>query len=130
MTLKKTKQKRKTFKNKTKKITFCIKRNFIKNIIHEWKKQTNGCIQKDKNKFYLNDYYLSITKECDYNNHIHLALKSFSKNKNTYNNILYVIKKMDKHNIIIHSNEIKISIFSHPKKVVENMIQNYTEFNS
>jgi hypothetical protein len=116
-------------KNKTYKVTFTKKQKFIKAILKEWSKKGN--YERDKMTIYQNDYYLSFTKNVkyNYNNHIHLVLKNFSTDHNMHNNILYVIKKMDKKTgDIVHSKEIKISIFSDPKKVVYNMIRRYKEF--
>lgn len=115
----------KTIKNK--KIN--TKKQFVKDIIKEWKKQTKGDVTKDLKDNYLNDYYFSFTKDNDYNNHIHLVLHNFIKNKSSYNNFLYIMKKCDKQNKkIIHSNEFKISFFLEPKIVVQNMIHNYNKF--
>jgi hypothetical protein len=115
-------------KNKTYKITFIKKQQFIKSILKEWSK--NGHYERDKTTIYQDDYYLSLNKKDDFYNHIHLILKHFPTNHNSHNNIIYVMKKMDtkNKNVIVHSKEIKISIFSDPKKVVRNMIQQYNKF--
>jgi hypothetical protein len=125
---------RKNIKNKTRKntknikVTFIKKREFIKEILKQWKKQTGGCYEKDKKNIYEGDYYLSLNKTCDFYNHIHLVLKHFSNDKNLKNNLLYVFKKMDKNNKVMHSPEIKINVLSDPKIVVRNMIINYKDF--
>jgi len=130
-TIKNTKNKytkNKTIKNK--RVTSLKKRDFIKEILKEWKKQTDGHCERDKISQYEDDYYLSFSKTGDFYNHIHLVLKNFIKDKNIHNNFLYVFKKMDKkENKVIHSPEIKISVFSNPKIVVRNMIKRYKEFN-
>lgn len=116
-------------KNKTLKITKDIKEKFIKQILKEWKKQTNGRIKMDKTSEFKYDYYLLFTNYDDYNNHIHLLLKKFHYDNNTNNNILYIMKKYDKlTSNIIHSNAFKINIFSNPSKIVYNMIQKYNKF--
>jgi hypothetical protein len=97
------------------------KSEFKEAILKEWKIQTRGCYEKDKTTIYKGDYYLSFNTKCDYNNHIHLILKNTS-------NIIYVLKKMDKNNNIIHSSEFKISLLSDPKKIVRSMISNYKDF--
>jgi hypothetical protein len=114
-------------KNKTYKVTFTKKQNFIRGILKEWSKE--GYYERDKISIYHDDYYLSFNKKDDFYNHIHLILKNFSTDHNNHNNIIYVMKKMDaKTGEIVHSKEIKLSIFSHPKKVVYNMIRRYKEF--
>jgi hypothetical protein len=115
-------------KNKTYKITFVKKEKFIQSILKEWSKK--GHYKKDKITIYQDDYYLSLNKKDDFYNHIHLILKNFPTNHNSHNNIIYVMKKMDtkNKNAVVHSKEIKISVFSDPKKVVRNMIKKYKEF--
>jgi len=117
----------KTRKNK---ITFLQKKKFIEEILKEWKKQTRGHYEKDKLTIYKDDYYLSFSLHNNFYNHVHLILKDFNHTHNNHNNIIYVIKKMDttKKNKIVHSKEIKINVFSEPKKVVRHMIQRYNEF--
>ena len=117
--------------NKTRKnnITFSKKKLFIEEILKEWKKQINGHYKRDKISIYKDDYYLSFDKKDNFYNHIHLILKDFTNNHNNHNNIIYVMKKMDKKiNAIVHSKVIKISIFSDPEKIVRNMIRRYNEF--
>jgi hypothetical protein len=131
-----TKSRRNIYKksaNKTKKnnkIIFTKKKQFIQDILKEWKKQTYGHYERDKMTIYEDDYYLSFKKKDDYYNHIHLILKNFKNNHNSNNNIIYVMKKMDTKNKngSVHSKVIKISIFSNPEKVVSNMIKKYEEF--
>ena len=126
------KNNKKTIKNKTrrkKSITFSKKREFIKEILKEWKKQTNGYFQRDKITQYTDDFYLSFNKNGYFYNHIHLILKNFKNDKNIHNNFLYVLKKMDtKDNKIVHSPRFKINVLSDPKKVVYNMIKNFKDF--
>lgn len=112
--------------NRTKKHTTYHKKTlFVKSIIREWLKQTQGTIQKD-NSEYKDDYYLAFNKRDSYNNHLHLILKGY---KNGFNNIIYVMKKEDTDTKkVVHSHEIKISIFSQPSIVVSNMIQRYLKF--
>jgi len=126
----KTIKNKKNIKNKTRKnsITFSKKREFIKEILKEWKKQTNGNFQRDKITQYKDDFYLSFNRNGDFFNHIHLILKNFRNDKNIHNNFLYVLKKMDKDNKIVHSSRFKINVLSNPKKVVHNMIDHYKEF--
>ena len=114
-------------KNKTLKVTFSKKKQFIQAILKEWSKK--GHYEKDKLSIYKDDYYLSFHNNNDFYNHVHLILKHFSKNHNN-NNIKYIMKKMDNQGNITHSKEIKISIFSDPKEVVRDIIQNYKEFNA
>lgn len=115
-------------KNKTKKhhITKKIKQKFIDDIITNWKK-TCGGVTRDSTTRYKYDYYLSIGKTADYNNHIHLALKHFNYDCNNYEDLVYIMKKCSK-NKIIHSKTKKISIFSDPKIIVKHMFNNYTKF--
>lgn len=121
-------------KNKTRKnkITFKEKTKFIRKLLKEWKKQTKGAIEKDKTTIYEYDYYLSLNKTSDYNNHIHLALKDFHYDHNIHNNLIYIMKKCDKNcdkkSKIVHSNPVRISIFSEPAKIVQNMIIRYNKF--
>lgn len=124
--------KKRIIKNKTLKITLNKKNKFIKDLLKEWKKQTNGTITLDKSEEdYNGDYYLSIEKIDNYNNHIHLILHNFNKNHNSYNNIIYVMKKINmKTSEILHSNAIKLNINSDPKKIVKNMIKNFNKFNN
>jgi hypothetical protein len=128
--MEKTKKNIKYKKNTTrKKITFDKKKKFIEEILKEWKKQTRGYYNVDKISIYLNDYYLYFEKKSSFYNHIHLVLKHFKNNHNLSNNILYVLKKYDtKKNKVIHSKEIKISIYSNPVLVVRNMIKRYVNF--
>jgi hypothetical protein len=116
-------------KNKTLKITNDNKKNIIKQILKEWKKQTNGIFIMDTNTKYKYDYYLLFSNYDDYDNHIHLLLNNFHYNNNTNNNIFYMMKKYNKITArIVHSNKFKINIFSDPAKIVYNMIQNYNKF--
>ena len=113
-------KKNKSKKNKTRRNN---KRESIKIILKEWKTLTGCYYERDKTTIYKGDYYLSLNKKCDYNNHIHLIL-------NDLNDIKYVMKKIDKKdNKIVHSKQIKINIFADPKKVVDSMIKNFKEFN-
>ena len=124
--------------NKTKrrniiKQTYNTKKKFIRQLLNEWKIQTNnGDITKDlQPPNYLNDYYLSFTEKNDFDNHIHLILYDFDTKHDSHNNIIYVLKKLNsKSNKIIHSSPVKISLFSSPKIVVKNMIKRYTKFTS
>ena len=70
---------------------------------------------------YKGDYYLSLNKNVDFYNHIHLILKNF-------NDIKYVMKKMGKDNKVVHSQQVKIDVLSEPKKIVRTMILRYKEF--
>jgi len=107
------------------------KKIFVKRILNEWNIQTNnGYIKKDETPpRFVGDYYLSITKKDNYNNHIHLHLKrNCHKNDNQYC-IFYVIKKYNPStNKIHHSDDILIDIQSNPKAVVFDMIKKYEEF--
>ena len=116
-------------KNTTKKnITKNIKEKFIKNIIKYWKKYTKGYVKRDKIS-YKDDYYLSFDKKDDYHCHIHLILKNFHTNYNIFNNILYIMKKIDTNlDRYMHSKVVSISVFSHPETVVINMIKRYNKF--
>ena len=129
-TLKKHK-KQMTRKKKTKNrhsISYNTKHNFVKKLIQEWKKQTRGgCVEKDQTTIYINDYYLSLTKKCDYYNHIHLILHNFDKTHDNHNNIIYLLKKRLS-NRVIHSNVFRISIFSVPAIIVKHMIKHYYDF--
>ena len=109
-------------KNKTLKITKDNNKKIIKQILKEWKKQTNGRVVMDTKTEYKYDYYLLFSNYDDYDNHIHLLL-------NNTNNIFYMMKKYNKNTLrILHSNKFKINICSDPAKIVYNMIQNYNEF--
>ena len=110
-------------KNKTLKITKDNKKKFIKQLLKEWEKQTNGRVVMDTKTKYKYDYYLLFSNYDDYDNHIHLLLNNIN------NNIFYMMKKYNKNTSKIrHSNKFKINIFSDPAKIVYNMIQNYNEF--
>jgi hypothetical protein len=115
-------------KSKTKKhnITKKRKQKFIHDIIANWKK-IGGGVTRDTTTIYKYDYYLTIGKSPDYNNHIHLVLKHFQYDHNKYDNLVYVMKKCRK-NKIIHSKSKKISIFSDPKIIVKHMFHNYKNF--
>jgi hypothetical protein len=117
-------------KKKTCKKTFLHKKQkFVKELLNEWKKQTHGCIEKDKRDNYVNDYYLSFNKICDVNNHIHLVLKDFKNTCNYHNNIIYLFKKYDQNTSrIIHSHTTHISMFNEPKIVVDNMVHLFLQF--
>lgn len=108
-------------KNKTKRKQKIKKCEFIKAILKEWKKQTGVYYEKDQMTIYEGDYYLSLNKNVDFYNHIHLILKNF-------NDIKYVMKKMGKDNKVVHSQQVKIDVLSEPKKIVRHMIKNYKEF--
>lgn len=115
-------------KNKTLKVPFTKKQQFIKAILKEWSKK--GYYERDNMTIYQDDYYLSFKKKEAFYNHIHLILKNFSTKHNNRNNIIYVMKKIDpKTGDIVHSKEIKLNIFSDPKKVVNIIIRRYKEFN-
>lgn len=124
-------KKNRTKKNTTKKNATSIfhqKKNFVNGILQEWKKQTHdGCIEKDAKNKYVNDYYLSFGKDCDFYNHIHLMLYDYETNHNTKNNIKYLLKK-NVYSKTVHSKLFKINIFSNPKIVVKHMIQHYSDF--
>jgi len=123
-------RKKRIIKNKTLKITLSKKKAFLNDLFREWKKQTNGDIRLDKETTYKDDYYLSIGKNHDRKNHIHLLLHNFKQNHNLYNNIIYIFKKYDikKSKIIYSKNEFKLNIYSDPKKLIKNMIENFTKF--
>lgn len=116
-------------KNKTLKIIKDDKKKFIKQLLKEWKKQTNGRVVMDTKTEFKYDYYLLFSNYNDYNNHIHLLINNFHYNNNNINNIFYMMKKYNKNTSrIVHSNKFKINIFSNPAKIVYNMIQKYNEF--
>jgi len=109
-------------------VTVKSKTKFINSIIHYWKK-TGGSVHRDTEGLYEYDYYLSLNPTPDYFNHIHLGLHNFHYTCDTHNNIVYIMKKLCKDNKTIkHSKVIHISIFSDPKKIVENMRINYRKF--
>jgi hypothetical protein len=123
-----------TYKNKTSKTNtyknkiIDKKAKFIQNILNEWKKQTNGFIEKDKDGRYKNDYYLDLNNAPNYNNHIHLILHNFAMNHNT-RDILCMMKKFNiPDEKVIHSKPYKVNINSDPKTVVRNMILKYDQF--
>jgi len=90
----------------------------------------------DSTTHYKYDYYLFLNNFNEYNNHIHLILKNKHKNHifhgihSTNNSIIYVMKKYDDldKSKIIHSKAIRISIFSDPVKIVNDMIEEYNKF--
>jgi len=126
-TKKNTIKKNRTYKKN--KITIKRKTKFIHEILKQWKKQTKGAIEKDKTTIYEYDYYLSFDKIPNRNNHIHLALKDFHYNDNIHNNLIYIMKKYDiNKSKIVHSQPIRINIFSEPAKIVNNMIIRYNKF--
>jgi len=134
-TNKKSNHNKKTTKSKNNKKKTCKKsllykkQKIVKELLNEWKKQTHGCVEKDKTTRYINDYYLSLKQICDYNNHIHLVLKDYKNTCNENKNIAYLFKKYDQNTSrIIHSHTIHISIFSDPKLVVHNMLKLFSQF--
>jgi hypothetical protein len=61
------------------KITLNKKNKFIKDLVKEWKKQTNGTITLDKSEeHYIGDYYLTITPFLISNAHFILVAHFFS----------------------------------------------------
>ena len=122
--------KSKTKTRKNLKLTIPRKKQFIQSILRQWKKQTViGHYYRDTTSRYKDDYYLCLHLN-DYYNHIHIVLNNFKTNYNLHNNILFVMKKGDcEDDNIVHSNEIKTSIFSDPEKVVHNLIRRFDEFN-
>jgi len=114
-------------KNKTFKNYYKRKIQFVNNIITNWKKIVHGNIHIDNKTIYKYDFYLSFTGKNDYYNHIHLALHKGEINYKNNNTIIYIMKTINK-NKIIHSKPYTISIFSNPKTVVLNMINNYIKF--
>jgi len=119
-------------KNKTCRPTHvCKKSQFIKEILYQWKKQTHGgCFEKDKTTQYINDYYLSLKKHCDYNNHVHLILHNYEVKHNNKNTIFYLMKKYNnKTGVISHSAVVEISILSNPAKIVQRMIKLFAKYN-
>ena len=121
----KRKQTTKTVKN----IKINKKERLIKNIIKEWKHQTNGKAGRDTEGHYINDYYLYFRRKNSFYYHIHLVLHNFVKTHSFYDNFLYILKKYDTYkNQIVHSKKFKIGISSDPKEVVKDMISEYKEF--
>jgi len=115
----------KTFKNNKERRN---KKNiFIKNILQIWKK-IGGYIKQDSTTIYKHDYYLSICNKNDRNNHIHLALRNFRKDKNTFNNLCYIFKKRENNDKIIHSKPYVINFFSEPFQIVKKMLFKYKTF--
>ena len=120
-----------TKKNKTRRQSlFCKKKHFIKELLYNWKKQTHGgCFEKDKTTQYINDYYLSLKKKCDYNNHIHLVLHNYEVKHNNTKSVFYLIKKINNTTgVISHSTVVEISIFSNPAKVVQDMLRQFAKY--
>ncbi len=112
-------------RNKTKKITYSAKKQFINKILKEWSSQTNGgFVKKDVTTQYEDDYYLSPYKHDSYETHVHLVIHHFPKNKNTKNNILYLFKKYNN----IHSKSVDIDIRDDPKIIVKKMIREFKDF--
>lgn len=121
--------------NKTLKIQKNKKTIFAQKLIKEWKEQTNGCVKIDDTTTYKYDYYLLFSNFDDYDNHIHIMLKSKDYNRNlfrfhsTNNYIVYLMKKYDVNNSkIIHSKPRRISIHSDPVKIVLEIIEEYDRF--
>jgi len=125
---------KKTKKNtkKTCRLTrVCKKNQFVKEILTNWRKQTHGgCFEKDKTTQYINDYYLSLGKVCDYNNHIHVILDNYEvKANHNKNTILYLMKKYNNTTgVISHSPVVEISIYSEPAKVVKRMLNQFAKY--
>ena len=117
-------------KTRKKKVTFVNKNQFIKSILQQWKKQTDGGNwYRDKKANYKDDYYLCLKLKDDYN-HIHLILNQFKTNHNLQKHVEFVMKKYnDQLGKPEHSNTIKSSIFSDPEIVVHNIIRRFNEFN-
>ena len=99
-----------------------IRKNFIRQLLDEWNNQTNGWIVHETREPFKNDYYLMLDDHNNFFHHIHLKL-------NNWINIFYTMKQFDNiKNEIVYSETSKISIFSCPKKDVENMIKKYDFF--
>lgn len=91
---------------------------FVKKIIEEWKnKSGNGYIKLDNDGNYEGDYYLSINNFENRDSHIHLI-----ENCNE-SDLCYVIKNKNQHSelYIIDINRI-------PNDIVDEMIENYNNF--
>jgi len=88
----------------------CNNRPIVRNIIKEWKAQTNGTLKKSAPGKYGCDYYLSNGNQDNRRTHVHLITKNYfdnttqkkqntfePKKKNKNNQVGYCIKKNGKH---------------------------------
>ena len=116
--------KNKTCKNKTR---YEKRKNFVKNLLCEWKKQTDGNVKMDTTTQYVHDYYLSLTKINDKENHVHLALRHYNEKENIYKKYIrfgYIFKKYNNQ----HSSFKLISINDDPKKIIKIMIYEFKKY--
>ena len=114
------------------------KNELIKNILAEWKKQTNGNIQKVKLGVYTDDYFLSFTKNNDVENHIHLITNKYYSDYKDFLRLFfyqqfemipsitigYIIKK--KNNYL---NPMKINQNKDAREICYHMRESYEELN-
>jgi hypothetical protein len=129
LTRKKSKtRKSKTRKNKNRNIK---ERQFVKNLLEEFKNK-NFYIKRTKiygEHHFKNDYYLSLNNIDNYDEHIHLILHNYKKNKNNNYSFGYMFKKYNKsHTHYIHSEYVKINIDDNCKKLALNIIKQYNKF--
>lgn len=117
--------------NKTIKATTKSMRNkkCIKQILHEYKSQQRGHVEKDCTTHYKGDYYLSLGKKHNRNQHVHIITKKFhTKKHKNYNKHKYAIGYVFKKSKRNHSKSEVINTREPPKKIVSKMIKKYRKF--
>jgi len=114
------------------------KNKVIESILSEWKKQTNGNIQKVYMGVYTDDYFLSFTKNHDVENHIHLITNKYYSNYKDFMRIFfyqpfemipnvtigYIIKKNNN-----YLNPMKINQNKDANEICYHMRESYEELN-
>lgn len=95
------------------------RRRKVEKILNEWRRKTNGYVDKDSSANYYGDYYLSFNKHKDDDTHVHLVVDNCCSS--VY--LCYIIKKHDEHsetkNIWPHENETVL---------VDKMLYDYENF--
>ena len=114
------------------------KNKLVESILVEWKKQTNGNIQKVKLGVYTDDYFLSFTKNHDTENHIHLITNKYYSDYKDFLRLFfyqqfeivptvtigYIIKKNNN-----YLNPMKINQNKDAREICYHMRESYEELN-
>ena len=102
-------------------ITYYKTQWFIQEILEEWKLRTNGgYVKLSKSHHYKNDYYLTFDEKDNRDTHIHLII---CKKIHSYEYLNYVIKRNH-----IHSELYQIDNTTSAEEVVDDMLENYNNF--
>jgi len=112
------------------------KNNLVEQILYQWKKQTNGNIQKATEGVYTDDYFLSFNEKHDNKTHIHLITNKFYANFDEFITLFfrpnceiiptvtigYVIKKNNR-----YLQPIKINQYNDAQTICYHMIKSFEQ---